>query len=169
MTVTTLDTLTSLITGITTFSVMGNLKHELRHTDITKVIGSGGTGLVFISYPDAIAKAPFSPQVGYRQFAIPNPIFSYPIVDILPKCFKFLLYTDSVNYCIIFFTFQFFAVLFFSMLAILGVGSGVALFSSVNTIIIDAMPNAKFAFPTVIGCTAGFLVGLVYVTPVSKA
>lgn len=76
--------------------------------------------------------------------------------------------TDFLNCCKIFFTFQFFAVLFFLMMAVLGVGSGVALFSIVNTIAVDAMPKAKFVCLTGIGCVAGFLVGLVYVTPVSN-
>lgn len=63
MIVTTLDTFTSLISGITIFAVLGNLAYELGQDDITQVINSGGTGLAFISYPDAIAKYPFVPQV----------------------------------------------------------------------------------------------------------
>ncbi|XP_026317520.1 sodium-dependent nutrient amino acid transporter 1-like [Hyposmocoma kahamanoa] len=121
MIVTTLDTFTSLISGITIFAVLGNLGHELGQPDITKVINSGGTGLAFISYPDAIAKYPFVPQL--------------------------------------------FAVLFFLMMAVLGVGSGVALFSTINIIAVDALPNVKFIVVTAIGCVVGFLSGLVYVTP----
>lgn len=68
MIVTTLDTFTSLISGITIFAVLGNLGHELGQPDITKVINSGGTGLAFISYPDAIAKYPFVPQVIDNNF-----------------------------------------------------------------------------------------------------
>lgn len=63
MIVTTLDTFTSLIAGITIFGVLGNLAHELNYDDVGSVIKSGGTGLAFISYPDAIAKSPFVPQV----------------------------------------------------------------------------------------------------------
>jgi solute carrier family 6 amino acid transporter-like protein 5/7/9/14 len=36
--------------------------HELGSTDIDKVV-QGGTGLAFISYPDAIAKFDVVPQV----------------------------------------------------------------------------------------------------------
>lgn len=63
MIVTTLDTFTSLISGITIFAILGNLAYELGYDDVEEVIGSGGTSLAFISYPDAIAKSPFAPQV----------------------------------------------------------------------------------------------------------
>lgn len=63
MIVTTLDTFTSLISGITIFGVLGNLAYELNYDDISNVLGSGGTSLAFVSYPDAIAKTPFLPQV----------------------------------------------------------------------------------------------------------
>lgn len=68
MIVTTLDTFTSLISGITIFGVLGNLAHELNYDDISQVIGTGGTGLAFISYPDAIAKSPFVPQVWLKYY-----------------------------------------------------------------------------------------------------
>lgn len=61
MIVTTLDTFTSLLSGLTIFGILGNLAYELG-TDVENVVGSGGTGLAFISYPDAIAKT-FLPQV----------------------------------------------------------------------------------------------------------
>ena len=60
--VTTLDTFTSLMAGFTIFGILGNLAHELGTDDITKVV-RGGTGLAFISYPDAIAKFTVLPQV----------------------------------------------------------------------------------------------------------
>lgn len=63
MIVTTLDTFTSLISGITIFGVLGNLAYELNYDDVSQVVGSGGASLAFISYPDAIAKSPFVPQV----------------------------------------------------------------------------------------------------------
>lgn len=59
---TSLDTITSLIAGCTIFGILGNLAHELGTDDITKVV-RGGTGLAFISYPDAIAKFTVLPQV----------------------------------------------------------------------------------------------------------
>lgn len=60
--VTTLDTLTSLLAGFTIFGILGNLAYELGTDDISRVVRSG-TGLAFISYPDAIAKFNVLPQV----------------------------------------------------------------------------------------------------------
>lgn len=59
---TTLDTFTSMMAGCTIFGILGNLAHELGSTDISTVV-RGGTGLAFISYPDAIAKFTVVPQV----------------------------------------------------------------------------------------------------------
>jgi solute carrier family 6 (neurotransmitter transporter, glycine) member 5/9 len=68
MIVTTLDTLTSLLAGVTIFSILGNLAYNLDIKDIGDVV-SGGASLAFISYPDAIAKFDFFPQVGLiRKF-----------------------------------------------------------------------------------------------------
>ncbi|XP_045448783.1 sodium-dependent nutrient amino acid transporter 1-like [Melitaea cinxia] len=61
MIVTTLDTFTSLLSGFTIFGILGNLAHVLQRP-VGEVVGSGGTGLAFISYPDAIAKT-FQPQL----------------------------------------------------------------------------------------------------------
>lgn len=60
--VTTLDTVTSLMAGLTIFGILGNLAYELGTDDISSVVRSG-TGLAFISYPDAIAKFSVLPQV----------------------------------------------------------------------------------------------------------
>lgn len=62
MVVTTLDTFTSILGGITTFAVLGNLAHNLGIQDIGKVV-AGGVGLAFVSYPDALVKIEFVPQV----------------------------------------------------------------------------------------------------------
>lgn len=59
---TTLDTFTSLLSGIIIFGILGNLAHESNTTDIQNVVKSN-TGLAFISYPDAISKFEFLPQV----------------------------------------------------------------------------------------------------------
>nr|XP_026488393.1 sodium-dependent nutrient amino acid transporter 1-like [Vanessa tameamea] len=121
MIVTTLDTFTSLISGITIFGVLGNLAYELNYDDVSQVVGTGGTSLAFISYPDAIAKSPVVPQL--------------------------------------------FAVLFFLMMATLGVGSGVALLSTINTVLLDTFPSVPVHFMSGGVCTSIFLLGLVYVTP----
>lgn len=62
MIVTTLDTFTSLTAGITIFAILGNLAHNLGIENINEVVKSG-TGLAFISYPDAISKFEVVPQV----------------------------------------------------------------------------------------------------------
>ncbi|KAF2901807.1 hypothetical protein ILUMI_04380 [Ignelater luminosus] len=53
--VTSIDTLTSLLAGFTIFGILGNLAYELG-VPVKDVIKSGGSGLAFISYPEAIAK-----------------------------------------------------------------------------------------------------------------
>lgn len=60
--VTTLDTCTSMLAGVIIFGILGNLAYETGASDITDVV-QGGTGLAFVSYPDAIAKFEFLPQL----------------------------------------------------------------------------------------------------------
>lgn len=62
MIVTTLDTFTSLIAGCTIFGILGNLAHEMGVSDISKVV-RGGTGLAFISYPEALSRFDVVPQL----------------------------------------------------------------------------------------------------------
>ncbi|KAI5651871.1 sodium:neurotransmitter symporter family domain-containing protein [Phthorimaea operculella] len=119
MIVTTLDTFTSLLSGITIFGILGNLAFNTNRP-VESVVGSGGTSLAFVSYPDAIMKT-FQPQL--------------------------------------------FAVLFFTMMTVLGVGSSVALMQTLNTVMLDAFPRVKVIVMGAICCTCGFLIGLIYVTP----
>lgn len=51
-----------MLAGCTIFGILGNLAYELGVEDISKVV-KGGAGLAFVSYPDAIAKFNFLPQV----------------------------------------------------------------------------------------------------------
>ncbi|XP_041452157.1 sodium-dependent nutrient amino acid transporter 1 [Drosophila obscura] len=120
MIVTTLDTLTSLLGGITIFAILGNLAHNLQIENIRDVVRSG-TGLAFISYPDAISKFKAVPQL--------------------------------------------FSVLFFFMLFVLGIGSIVALQSTIVTIICDQFKSWKYWKVALATSICGFLMGLVYVTP----
>ncbi|KAH8292710.1 hypothetical protein KR018_004084, partial [Drosophila ironensis] len=120
MIVTTLDTLTSLLGGITIFAILGNLAHNLKIDNIREVVRSG-TGLAFISYPDAISKFQAVPQL--------------------------------------------FSVLFFFMLFVLGIGSIVALQSTIVTIICDQFKGLKYWKVAMSTSICGFLMGLVYVTP----
>ncbi|XP_015510299.2 sodium-dependent nutrient amino acid transporter 1 [Neodiprion lecontei] len=62
MIVTTLDTFTSLIAGCTIFGILGNLAYEMGTDDVSTVV-RGGTGLAFISYPEALARFTFVPQL----------------------------------------------------------------------------------------------------------
>lgn len=60
---------------------------------------------------------------------------------------------------------QFFSALFFFMLAVLGVGTSVALQSAVNTVIWEQMPKIKYWKVAIVVSITGYLIGLVYVTP----
>lgn len=60
--VTSLDTFTSLFAGFTIFGILGHLAHEIGTDDIETIV-TGGSGLAFISYPEAIARFDFAPQV----------------------------------------------------------------------------------------------------------
>ncbi|KAG0720141.1 Sodium-dependent nutrient amino acid transporter 1 [Chionoecetes opilio] len=55
------DTFTSLLAGFTIFAILGNLSYEL-DTNIEDVVRGGG-GLAFVSYPDALAKFDWAPQI----------------------------------------------------------------------------------------------------------
>jgi len=55
------DTATSFLGGFTIFAILGHLAHE-SGKEIKDVV-NGGTGLAFVSYPDAIAKFQAAPQV----------------------------------------------------------------------------------------------------------
>jgi Sodium:neurotransmitter symporter family. len=54
------------------------------------------------------------------------------------------------------------------MLYTLGIGSAVALAAAVITVICDKFPRFKYWMVTLAICSIGFLVGLIYITPVSK-
>lgn len=60
-----MDSCSSIIAGCITFGILGNLALQTGASSIASVV-KGGAGLAFISYPDAIAKFEFVPQVSYR-------------------------------------------------------------------------------------------------------
>ncbi|XP_060521687.1 sodium-dependent nutrient amino acid transporter 1-like isoform X2 [Cylas formicarius] len=120
MVVTTLDTCTSLLSGTIIFGILGNLAHKM-NVEVNQVIKSGGTGLAFISYPEAIAR-----------------------FEVVPWLF---------------------AILFFSVLFILGVGSLVALQGCISTVITDSFPRLKVWHVSLATVVGSLLVGLFYVTP----
>lgn len=61
---------------------------------------------------------------------------------------------------------QLFAVLFFLMLFVLGMGSAVSLQSAIVTALTDRYKTRKYWQMALAACSVGFLLGLVYVTPV---
>lgn len=61
-----LDTFTSMLAGTIIFGILGNLAHKM-NMDVSEVVKSGGTGLAFISYPEAIAKFDAVPWVGNQN------------------------------------------------------------------------------------------------------
>lgn len=121
--VTTMDLATSLIAGTTIFGILGNLAHETGRNDISTVVRAG-TGLAFISYPEALAKFTVVPQL--------------------------------------------FAVLFFLMLFVLGIGTTVAFTAVISSVIKDRFPSFQdWKVAGGVSC-AGFLVGIVYCTRVRE-
>lgn len=142
--VTTLDTFTSMLAGFTIFGILGHLAHETGATDIGQVV-KGGAGLAFISYPDAIARFEFVPQVRVLN------LHKLPIYAVIPNRFV---------------RFQVFSVLFFFMLFVLGIGSNIAMCSCIITAIQDQFPKWKPSFIVIGVATVGFLIGLFYITPV---
>lgn len=83
MIVTTFDTFTSLLAGMTIFSILGNLAYNTGVDDIGAVVKTGTT-LAFISYPNAIATFDYLPQVhairsniNHIEFYLQMLIFSY--------------------------------------------------------------------------------------------
>uniref|UniRef100_A0A182N359 Sodium-dependent nutrient amino acid transporter 1 n=1 Tax=Anopheles dirus TaxID=7168 RepID=A0A182N359_9DIPT len=57
-----LDTFTSLLSGALVFSIIGHLGHLTNESDYTKVV-KPGSGLTFITYPDALAKFEHVPNL----------------------------------------------------------------------------------------------------------
>lgn len=57
-----MDTFTSLFSATTIFGILGNLAYENGSDDITTVV-AGGSGLAFVSYPNAISKFEAVPQL----------------------------------------------------------------------------------------------------------
>lgn len=55
-----MDTITSLISGIVTFSIVGAMAHDLQ-VPINQVVKEG-PGLAFVAYPEALLRLPL-PQL----------------------------------------------------------------------------------------------------------
>ncbi|XP_032596745.1 sodium-dependent nutrient amino acid transporter 1 [Drosophila grimshawi] len=118
--ITTIDSFTSMLAGCIIFGILGNLAYETNTTDISQVV-KGGAGLAFISYPEAIAKFKYLPQL--------------------------------------------FAVLFFFMLLVLGIGSNIGMASCVINVVKDRFPHLPHWQLAIGASLIGFVCGLVYMTP----
>ncbi|XP_064101321.1 sodium-dependent nutrient amino acid transporter 1-like isoform X1 [Macrobrachium nipponense] len=57
-----MDTFTCIFGGVTIFSILGHLA-ELLGVEIDEVVRGGGTPLAFVSYPDALARFEYVPQL----------------------------------------------------------------------------------------------------------
>ncbi|KAA0194672.1 nutrient amino acid transporter 1-like [Hyalella azteca] len=55
------DTFTSILAGLTIFSILGYLANELG-VDVKDVLKGGGSTLAFVSYPDVLSRFTFAPQ-----------------------------------------------------------------------------------------------------------
>ncbi|KAH8254669.1 hypothetical protein KR032_011568 [Drosophila birchii] len=121
--ITTMDSCSSIIAGCITFGILGNLARETGVSDIGSVV-KGGAGLAFISYPEAIAKFEYVPQM--------------------------------------------FAVLFFLMLFVLGIGSTVGMGSCILRVIRDHLGSSRSPPIWMLAsglAVLGFGVSIVYMTP----
>jgi len=56
------DTFTSVLAGLTIFSILGYLADELG-VDVKDVLKGSGSSLAFVSYPDVLARFTFAPQL----------------------------------------------------------------------------------------------------------
>lgn len=114
MIVTTMDTFTSLLGGFTIFGILGNLAFNIGETDVSKVIKSGGSGLAFISYPEAISKFEYVSQLfavlfffmlftlGVGSAVGLQSAINTNLKDIFPKCKSWLMaaITCSIGFLI---------------------------------------------------------------------
>ena len=57
------DTGTSILAGVTIFSILGNLAYETGRLNTIETIVESGTGLAFVTYPEAISKFDVVPQL----------------------------------------------------------------------------------------------------------
>ena len=154
------DTFTSLLAGFTIFSILGNLAFELG-VPVSEVIKSGA-GLAFISYPTAIGKFEFAPQVCTNSIHSLSVNFSANL-KIALLCVRNRPFVKLIDP----FLFQLFAVLFFMMLISLGMGSATGLYSSVIAIFCDNFPSVNKTLMAAAVLAFGFCIGMVYITPVS--
>lgn len=113
-----MDLCTSLMAGTTIFSILGNLAYEIGSDDVSNVVRAG-TGLAFISYPEALAKFTATQQLFSVLFflmlfvlgvgtivAFSNVIISV-IKDQFPHisqwkisaCFCFISFLIGIVYC----------------------------------------------------------------------
>lgn len=83
------NTLTCLVAGVVTFSILGNIA-LLTHSNIESVVSSG-PGLVFITYPQVVLQLPGAPIWAILFFVML--LVSYFLFYI--HCYRFLITSQS--------------------------------------------------------------------------
>jgi solute carrier family 6 (neurotransmitter transporter, glycine) member 5/9 len=138
--VTTLDTFTSILAGSCVFAILGHLKHELGADDIKDVIKSG-SGMVRIEILMSLIFLHFFNCILSQAF------ISYPEAIARFENFSSL-----------------FAVLFFLMLYVLGIGSLIASVSGIMTTIQDNFKCVKNWQAAMCVAIYGVISGSIYYT-----
>lgn len=80
------NTLTSVLAGVVTFSILGHLAAE-QNVDVANVVKSG-PGLVFLTYPEVILKLPWSPFWAVIFF----------VMLLVSRCFIKLIHSIKVSF-----------------------------------------------------------------------
>lgn len=122
------DTMTSILAGCVVFATLGSLAHDLNTDDISQVLkGESDLGLAFVTYPEALSRISFVPQL--------------------------------------------WSVLFFLMLFLLGLGTGVGDVQAVTTVLSDQFPAlTKWrSHMSVFFCAICFGTGLILCTDSGNA
>ncbi|XP_077487301.1 sodium-dependent nutrient amino acid transporter 1-like [Amblyomma americanum] len=122
------DTMTSILAGCVVFATLGSLAHDLNTDDISQVLkGESDLGLAFVTYPEALSRISFVPQL--------------------------------------------WSVLFFLMLFLLGLGTGVGDVQAVTTVLTDQFPGlSKWrSHISVVFCVICFGTGLILCTDSGNA
>lgn len=83
------DTGTSILAGVTIFSILGNLAYETGQLGNIGAVVSGGPGLAFVSYPDAISKFDAVPQVAWHFSHLVRKLFNWSLSISFLRCYSF--------------------------------------------------------------------------------
>ncbi|CAN7989390.1 unnamed protein product [Ixodes hexagonus] len=122
------DTMTSILAGCVVFATLGSLAHELNTDDISQVLkGESDLALAFVTYPEALSRISFVPQL--------------------------------------------WSVMFFIMLFLLGLGTGVGDVQAITTVLTDQFPGLRKwrSHISILFCAICFGTGLILCTDSGNA